>query len=254
MILVLAGTLDGRDLAALLARQGYQVLVSVVSEYGKDLALQENLPVHSCPLDRAGLIDFMQANPIKLVVDATHPYAVNISRNAIFACDLLAVPYLRYERSPLPLPCYDRLFVVPDYARAAQTAADKGNVVFLTTGSRMLATFISEPKLAQHRIVARVLPDPEVIRHCLELGLKPKDIIAMQGPFSQQLNCALFTAYQAEVVVTKESGAIGGSDTKLAAAISLNLPVVLISRPAIDYGRVVTSFQAALRYIEAVLQ
>lgn len=254
MILVLAGTLDGRNLAALLARQGYQVIVSVVSEYGKDLALQgNNLMVHTCPLDSTGFLGFIKDRAVKLVVDATHPYAINVSRNALSACDQLSIPYLRYERSPVPLPQYDRLFVVPDYVQAAQTAAERGNVVFLTTGSRMLKTFVSEPKLANHRLIARVLPDPDVIRHCLQLGLKPKEIIAMQGPFSQQLNCALFTAYHAEVVVTKESGVIGGSDTKIAAAISLNLPVVLISRPVIDYGRVVTSFQDALSYIREVL-
>ena len=77
----------------------------------------------------------------------------------------------------------------------------------------------------------RVLPSTEVMQSCLELGYSPKYIIAMQGPFTYDLNKAMYEATKAEVVVMKNSGLIGGSDTKLAAAIDCGLTVVVIDRP-----------------------
>jgi len=236
MILVLAGTLDGRQLAAELAGQGQEVLLSVVSEYGGELARDSRLTVRVGPLDLVGLVALMKQKEVKVVVDASHPYAVNASQNAMLACRDESIPYIRYERPVVPLPVYDRLYEVCDASEAATTAARLGNVVFLTTGSRSLPIFKSEPLLVNKRLIVRVLPEPAVLQECLDLGFLPRDIIAMQGPFSHELNVAMFQDFQTEVVVTKNSGQVGGSDTKISAAMALRLPLVIIGRPKMDYG------------------
>jgi precorrin-6A/cobalt-precorrin-6A reductase len=181
VILVLAGTRDGRELAAELARQGFPVTVAVVSGYGRELAADESLTVNTGALDAAGLADLITKQGVRAVIDASHPYAAGASVNAQTACAVRGVPYLRYERPTAPLPVYGKLHRAADPAAAAKLAAGLGQVIFLTTGSRSLAVFKQEPTLAGHRLIARVLPEPEVIAACRQLGFAPRDIVALQG-------------------------------------------------------------------------
>lgn len=254
MILVLAGTRDGRELAAGLARQGWPVSAAVVSEYGRKLAAGDGLTVHTGSRDTAGLVALFRAEGVRAVIDASHPYAAAVSGNAQEACAALGLPYLRYERPPAPLPAYDKLHLTADAAEAARLAAGLGKVVFLATGSRTLAVFKNEPLLAGHRLIARVLPEPEVLTVCRRLGFAPGDIVALQGPFSHQLNVALFREFAAEVVVTKNSGNIGGADSKFSAAQELELPLVVIDRPAAEYSRVAADFAAVAKFVREVMQ
>ena len=254
MILVLAGTKDGRQLAAKLAQTGYPVIVSVVSQHGHELAAQNNLTVYTNKLDAPAMVQFIQTHNIKLVIDGSHPYAVNVSQNAITACKITNIGYLRYERPALALPPYDKLYVVGSYQEAARQAADHGKVVFLTTGSRMLDVFTAEPRLKGHRLIARILPDPHVETQCVELGFGLDNIVAIQGPFSYHLNYAMFKDFNADVIVMKNSGHIGGSDTKLSAAIDLNLAVIVIDRPVISYSNVVFKYEQILEHVQEVFR
>lgn len=249
MILVLAGTQDGRELADRLAQAGYRVMASVVSDYGRELINNRQIAVHAGPLDQAQLTALVARRDIAVIVDASHPYARNVSGNAMAACAAAGIPYLRYERPATELPDYPKLHLADDYKVAAQLAASLGKIIFLTTGSRRLSLFKSAPELAGHRLIARVLPDPAVVAECISLGFKPGDIIAMQGPFSHELNVALFRKYQAEVMITKNSGNLGGSDTKLTAAIELDLPVVVIERPVLHYPAVVHTASAVMEFL-----
>lgn len=235
MIFCIAGTGDGRALALRLRRENWPLLVSVVSEYGERLVKAADLPVVQTALDQAGMEVFLQEQGVRLVVDASHPYAVNVSRNAMAACEKVKVPYVRYERPASDLPEYKNLHVAVDYEEAARLAAGLGETIFLTTGSRQLGVFRAEPLLQGKRLVARVLPEASVLEQCRNLGFLPKDIVAMQGPFSLELNQALYRAFQAEVVVLKNSGNPGGCAEKIAAAVALGLQVVLVDRPRLFY-------------------
>lgn len=231
MIWVLAGTQDGREIASILASERKEtVLVTVVSEYGKKLAELPNVKVLVGSLDGAAMRDVIKQYHITFLVDASHPYAHQVTETARQACLELSIAYVRYERPPVPLPDYDKLVVVSSVEAAAEAAAVLGKVVFLTTGSRTLAVFAQSPALKNHRLIARVLPDAAVMGECEALGFTPKDIVALQGPFSEELNGALFQEYEADVIVMKNSGVIGGSDSKLAAAMKLHLAVVVIER------------------------
>ena len=250
MIFVTAGTRDGRELAGYLLEHGYRVTASVVSRYGEQLLKRyRGIQVNDRPLDAGELKDYLEKNEAKMLVDASHPYAENASKNAMDACHALGLPYLRFERDSSPIT-YVKVFRVTNYKEAAKQAAKLGQTVFLTTGSRNLKTFKDSPYLKDCRLVARVLPTPEVISEMTEMGFSPQDIVALQGPFSQKLNEELFRHYGAEVIVTKNGGDVGGADTKFAAAEALDLPVVLIERPPISYDHVARTFDEVLAFVD----
>lgn len=250
MILVIAGTQDGRELAGFLLNKGYQVTASVISQYGRKLAEQyPGIKVNDKMLDENELRDYLLANDIKVLVDASHPYAANVSVNSMKACHLAEVPYIRYERSAIEFT-YDKVFSVYSYDDAAKKASELGNTVFLTTGSRNVKTFVKAPSLIGHRIVARILPTADVIAEVTELGLTPKDIVALQGPFTKEFNLVMFKEYGAEVIVSKNSGIVGGADTKFEAAKELGLPIVLIEKPEIAYDKKAESFAEVADFIK----
>ena len=250
MIFVLAGTQDGREIVRLLLEQGHDVAASVVSSYGGELlahACGQRCLINDKPLDEAALKDYLQEHDIRLLVDASHPYAANVSRNAIAVCQALSIPYIRYERDLSKLD-YDRITVVHSYEEAAQAAAALGKKIFLTTGSRNLDKFVHSPDLKNCELTARVLPTAEVIGLCESLGLDAGHIVALQGPFSMELNRELFRKYGAEVIITKNSGTIGGTDTKFAAAAEFNLPIVLIDRPKLNYPCITHDYAEVLAF------
>ncbi|MDA8233264.1 MAG: precorrin-6A reductase [Clostridia bacterium] len=232
MILVLGGTADSRMVVRELKKAGYPVMVSVVSHYGGALASGESPDeVLIQALDAGKLTELLRGLKIRAVVDATHPYARNISAMALRICQELGVKYLRFSRPGASLPEHPLITIATGYPEAAEAAARTGEVVFLTTGSKTLEVFTEVAGRLERKIIARVLPDPQVIEKCLKLGLQPGQIIAMQGPFSKELNKAMFQQTGARVVVTKESGHVGGVDAKVEAALELAIPVVVIARP-----------------------
>lgn len=249
MIFIAAGTQDGRELAGRLLKIGHPVIASVVSSYGEKLLKQyPGLIINDKPLDEEGLIEYLSENQVGLFVDASHPYAANVSQNAMNACRRLSIPYIRYERQGVPV-AYKKVYAVTNYEEAAKKAGELGRNVFLTTGSRNVRAFITSPDLRDHEIVVRILPTADVLKEMESLGLTPKNIIALQGPFSTELNIALYKQYRADVIVTKNSGEIGGTDTKLEAAMALGLPVVMVDRPRIEYDKVVYTFDEVLRFV-----
>jgi len=250
VILVLAGTRDGREIAAGLTEAGYAVTVSVTSEYGRELAKKSAVRVQAEALAQEELEKFIRQTGIRFIVDATHPYAVNASRNSAAAAKLTGIPCIRYERPSSDLPEYEGLTIAPDMQTAADIAVQKGTVIFLTVGSHTLPVFRAAAKGANCRLIARVLPQPEVITLCLAAGFSPADIVALQGPFSQELNMALFREYKADVMVTKNSGAVGGTDEKMAAAIAMKMKIIVVQRPALVQEQIFTSVPDLLEYVK----
>ena len=248
MIFVAAGTQDGRELAGALLSKGYPVTASVVSSYGEKLLERyPGLGINDRPLDEDALKAYIREHDVNLFVDASHPYAANVSQNAMEACHAAGIPYIRYERRSVPVD-YENVYPVETYEEAAKEAARLGKTVFLTTGSRNLKVFTSSEALKGHIVIARILPTAKVLSECEELGLTPKEIVALQGPFSEELNIALYRQYGADVVVTKNSGEIGGTDTKLTAAQKLELPVVMIDRPKLDYDVIAYTFEEVFEF------
>ena len=247
-IFLIAGTQDGRKLAEFLSLKNFNVTASVVSDYGRKLLETcAGIKINDKPLDEDELEKILREGNFKFLVDASHPYAKNISANAIAAAQAANIFYIRYERAESIFD-YDKIFPVESYEAAAVKAAELGKNIYLTTGSRSLKIFAD--RLKDCNLTVRILPTAEVLTQCETLGLSPKQIVAMQGPFSTELNVELFKHASAEVIVTKNSGQIGGADTKLEAAQILNLPVVMIERPKIFYPNLAATFEDVLTLLK----
>ena len=240
-IFFIAGTEDGRKLANFLLQDNHEITASVVSNYGKKLLEQyPKIKINDKKLNADELEKILREENFDGLIDASHPYAENISQNAIDACKNAEIFYLRYERAETEFD-YKKIFHTENYAQAAKISAQLGKNIFLTVGSRNLKIFLQCEEIKNCNVTARILPTAEVLAECEKI-LSPKNIIAIQGKFSTELNVELFKHAKAEVIVTKNSGEVGGTDTKIAAAEVLNLPVVMIDRPKISYPNVAKSF------------
>lgn len=231
MILVLGGTGDARALADELRGAGHDVLLSAASEYGARLGSEHGTSVRSGALDAAELKELIAE--ADAIVDATHPFAEVITGAAREACAQVGRPYLRIAR-----PVSDsvgsvvRAASADEAARIATTlAAASGKAILLTVGTKTLHVYVEAARVAGVRAVARVLPTEKGLRACRDAGLEPRDIIAMQGPTSCDLDTALLRHLGVDVLVTKESGDAGGLQEKLRAAEEAGATVVMVERP-----------------------
>ena len=163
-----------------------------------------------------------------MVIDATHPYAAEITENIADACAKTGTPYQRLLRKGSDI--HKDAVIVPDISAAVDFLNKTTGNILLTTGSKEVFSFSALDHFAE-RVYARILPMRSSLDICLEAGLQPSHIIAMQGPFSEDLNRSLLRSFKAEWLVTKDSGEIGGFDAKAAAAVKENVRLVVIGRP-----------------------
>lgn len=229
-ILVFAGATEGRELMERLAGfRGVEAVVSVATEYGRETlrGLPERFRVASGRLRAADMAEMAIREGARLVVDATHPYAVQASANIAEAARSASLPLLRLARAASRSGNCRRAASVRE---AAALLADAEGNVLLTTGSKELAAFAAAPGFAE-RFFVRVLPAAESIRECERLGIPGSRVIAMQGPFSRELNAALMRQFHIRVLVTKDGGAAGGFSEKIEAAEETGVEVIVIGRP-----------------------
>ncbi|MFZ5632395.1 MAG: precorrin-6A reductase [Bacillota bacterium] len=244
MILVIGGTSEGREIARELAARGALVLVSTATGYGSNLAAGDGVPVVQGRLNREELTDLLIARSVKVLVDASHPFAAEVSANATRACELTGVKYIRFARPFEEMPDSPLVETAESYRDAARRACGLGCSIFLTTGSKTARIFYDLARQAGKRVVIRIIPDPETIRNLLDMGFSPADVVAMHGPFSEEMNVAVLRHYRADVLVTKESGRAGGLGEKISAAARLGIPVIIVKRPPEPPGAVTSTAQA----------
>ena len=250
-LLVLAGTEDGRELAEALKLQGHEVLVSTLTAYGANLALEHGLQVRSGAMDAQILTNLVVGSEFVAIVDATHPYALKVKEMAKKVCEEQSIPYLRWQRSPLDLGSHSHIHWAEDIPAAALIAAGLGHRILLTTGSNALPEWVSLPSLKDKTLFVRVLPTAQVLARCESLGFKPNQIIAAQGPFSQEWDEAMFKQLRVDVVVAKESGKVGGTLEKLRACLSLDIPLVILKRPFTESQDV--SISQFIKHLEEIV-
>ncbi|WP_202081137.1 precorrin-6A reductase [Caldalkalibacillus salinus] len=250
MILCLTGTSDARALAIRMKQEGFQVLTTVVTENAA-IALQEvGLEVQIGRLTAQDMMALIRDRHIRLIVDASHPFAEEASKHARQAADECQIPYIRYERENQVFDD-ENMIRVNGYEEAAEVAAQKRGVIMLTTGSKTLHVFTERLQdLPGTRLLARMLPRKDNMEKCERLGVAQKDIIAIQGPFTKELNQALYKQYGVTLMITKESGKAGAVDEKIQSARELGITTVLIKRPDMDYGTCYSTFDEVLSHIQ----
>lgn len=227
-VVIFSGTTEGRELSAETAAMGAETVVCVATEYGK--RMQEQVPgtrTLSGRMDAGEMAKVLAG--ADLCIDATHPYARDASRNIRAAAEMANVPCHRLLRreSELPPDC-----ILVDSARDAAVflQGTKGNIL-LTTGAKELAAF---SPVERQRLYPRVLPVQESLAACEGMDIPRSNIIAMQGPFSCELNTALIQQFSIRWLVTKDGGEAGGFAEKARAARETGTRFVVIRRPKED--------------------
>jgi precorrin-6A/cobalt-precorrin-6A reductase len=250
MILCLAGTSDARALALEIKQAGYEILTTVVTENAAIEMRRQGLEVQVGRLTSEEFTNFIKQRGVTTVVDASHPFAEEASKNAMEGASRANVPYIRYERESQTFE-EDRITMVSSYEEAAALAVEKKGVIMLTTGSKTLQIFANKLLgLPDTRVIARMLPRKDNMEKCEQLQFPQKDIVAIQGPFTKDFDKALYRQYGVTLMITKESGKVGSVDEKLEAAKELEIETIIIKRPKIEYGTKFSSFSDVIMYIK----
>lgn len=242
-IVIYGGTTEGRVLSRALARMGAEVAVCVATPYGaEEQGETPGVTVLTGRRSEAEKQAILQG--AALCVDATHPYATGVTKSVQAACAAAEIPYRRLLRAESEAPGA----VTADSAAeaAAYLAGTEGNVL-LTTGAKELPAFAG---LEKSRLYPRVLPSRESLAACEAAGIPHRNIIAMQGPFSAELNAALMRQFAIRFVVTKDGGAAGGFPEKAQAARETGATLIVLRRPA-ETG---ASMEEIIRECEGLLK
>ena len=228
-ICLFAGTTEGRKLATFLSKQDISLTVFVATEYGKTLLTGvKNINVQQKRLTVDEMAAVMKEKSFDIVIDATHPYAAQVTKNIIAACEKTNTPYYRLLRNESRYT--QDVVTVSNNASAVDWLNQSTGNILLTTGSKELQSFASINDFSD-RVYARVLPTQDSIKACTDAGLKPSHIIAMQGPFSEEINIAQLHSINAKWLVTKDGGDPGGFDAKISAAEKTGANLLVIGRP-----------------------
>ena len=262
-IWIFGGTTEGRLLAEYCSREKIEAWVSVASEYGEELLQEElmesgnagnpDLNHNTClakknlktvqassvikvlrgRMDRYQMEEFIRNQGIHLVIDATHPYARLVSEEIQEACGRIGVRLERCLRAEGEQNKARDWVEVDSIQEAVSFLSSVSGVIFATTGSKELEVLCQIPDY-QKRVYARVLPTSNVLKKCEKLGITGSHLIAMQGPFSTEMNTLFLRQTKAEWLLTKDSGRAGGFQEKVEAARENGTRVVVIRRPEED--------------------
>lgn len=230
--MIFGGTTEGRKLSEEYLSQGDEVVVCVTTEHGASL-LPEETTCYSHPMEMSEMADIARKHGARELIDATHPFAVHASQNIRACAEALKIRYVRVERTSNRGSDFSSCVSWVDAAEdAAARLAGESGAVLLTTGSSTLPVYASA--IHADRLYARVLPTHGALRQCEQAGILPAHIIAMQGPFSEELNGALYDQFAIRHIVSKDSGDVGGVKKKIMPALKRNLNVILIKRSEIS--------------------
>lgn len=237
-VLLLGGTTEASQLAQSLARAG---VATVFSYAGRtDAPLAQPLPTRVGGFGGAeGLRDYLQRQTITHVIDATHPFAAQMSRHAVQACGELALPLLALERPAWQAQAGDRWQHVPDLAAAVAALPDSPARVFLAIGRQHVQPFLA---VTQHWYLLRLV-DPGFVLP------EARGTVALdRGPFTLDNDLTLMQRHRITHVVAKNAGG-QGAQAKLAAARQLGFPVILIDRPQVPPRLTVETVAQALQWL-----
>lgn len=236
--LVLGGTADASLLAAEIARAG----IDAVYSYGGRTRAPagQPLPTRIGGFGGvSGLADYIRRETITHVIDATHPFAAEMSRNAVAACAEAGTPLIALERAPWSKRPGDTWIEVADVDAAVAALPEAPTNVFLAIGRQHIAPFAAKP---QHAYTLRFVDPPEA-----PLPFAA-DVIVSRGPFTLDSELEMLRTRGIDWIVARNSGG-GGARAKIDAARRLGLPVIMISRPQLPERRRVESVDEIMQWL-----
>ncbi len=224
-VYIFGGTTEGRLLTEEHIKKGDEVTVSVATEMGAEELKGLSADIRVGRMDVAAMTAAVKG--YDLVIDATHPYATEASMNISSASATAGVLYQRIERDTafdgqMPKDC----FYAKNHFEAAEYLLHTQGNILLTTGSKNMAEYADV--LPAERLYVRVLPTHEALTICEECNIPHSHIIAMHGPFSEELNTAMIRQYDISHLVTKESGTVGGFPEKVESCIKTGTGLLVV--------------------------
>ena len=246
---VFTGTSDGNELAQYLCQSGYQVIISTATKHGAKLAQQKcpDANIWNGPPGIEARRKALRNNRAKAIIDATYPYANVISRQLIKLAKETDIPYIRFERSSGINDKSTHVFSTT--IEAASHAISVGKCIFLGIGYKDQDAIMRIPGADKVQWFSRITPEPKFIQHALNAGIPQNNICAMQGPFTKEFNLALWRDWQIDCVITKDSGAAGGFEAKQDAATEMNIPLLVIQRPKLEYPVICNNYELIKRQL-----
>ncbi len=237
-ILILGGTKDSTNIIEHI-KKNYDayVLTTTTTEYGAKLAQESGSDdTIARPLLKDEIIEIIRNKNFELLIDATHPFAEHITKTSSSIANELKMPYIRFERPTTNFENIDTSHIhyvnsFDDAGKLIKNEFDKGNVLHFAGANTMKDIVKYVPV---ERFYPRILKVESSLIKCQELGVDPTHIIPMTGAASLEENIELMEKYDASVMITKESGDIGGVVEKIQAANEKGVGVVMIQRPKID--------------------
>lgn len=227
-VLIFAGTTEGRRISEWLSESGVSHTVSVATEYG-EILLEETpyLTVRRGRMTIEEMRALIKNHEFSAVVDATHPYADVVTDNIRKSMEGMTIPYIRLRREIQEEESTGEIVYFADHVQCVKALEEVRGNILLTTGSKELSQYCRSEQLKE-RLYVRILPGMESLTLCDRNGIRGKQIIAMQGPFTEEMNEALIHQFQIACLVTKQSGNAGGYPQKIAAAAKAGIPVFVI--------------------------
>ena len=237
-IFLLGGTKDSINIIKFIKKNfDAFILTTTTTEYGAKLAKDGGSDATIArPLPKNELIDIITKESYEILIDATHPFAEHITQTSVSIAKELKIPYLRFERPITNMENIDTSHIqyVKSFVEAGELIANEfneGNVLHFA-GANTMADIVKNVSI--DRFYPRILKVEKSIEKCRELNISQDHIIPMTGAASTEENIQLIEKYDAIVMITKESGEIGGVIDKIQAANEKDIAVIMIQRPEIN--------------------
>jgi precorrin-6A/cobalt-precorrin-6A reductase len=253
MIWLIGGTSDSVSIAHLLIKHHLNFIITVTTNTAKQLyqSISSGCQIFVGKLFPSEIPHFITQHHISLIIDASHPFAINISQTVINLCQKLPLPYLRYERPNITQS------TSISYISSLDSLLQKNSPIYhktvlLTIGAKFLHIFSNYHHLST--LYARILPYPASINLAYQANFSCNRIIALRPPISPELEKALWQMWNIDIVVTKAGGKAGGEDIKQKISQELNIPLIILERPKIDYPLVIHSIEEVDTFLSRLSQ
>lgn len=232
MIWVIGGTKDSRNFLEKYVDYEKNIIVSTATEYGGKLLENLDVKISSEKMDKTAMLDFVKKNKIKKIIDTSHPYAFEVSKNAMEVAEESDIIYYRFERETVDLlpKKYSKFETMEELLKYVENL--NGNIL-VTLGSNNVPLFKNIKNLS--KIYFRILPKWDMVKRCEDNNILPKNIIAMQGPFTEAMNIAMIEQLNIKYLITKKAGDTGGEREKVFACDRTDVEIIYLEKKEIEY-------------------
>lgn len=237
-VFLLGGTKESVEIIKYL-KKNYNsfVLTTTTTTYGAKLAKKAGSDKTTAkPLLKNEIINIIKNSNFNIIIDATHPFATHITKTVIEVSKTCKIPYIRFERPTLNLNKINNSNIYPvksfeDAGKLIEKKFNQFNILHFAGANTMkhILKYVSSEKF-----YPRILKIKSSLKKCEELKINKNHIIPMKGSSTVEENIKLIEKINNGLIITKESGEIGGIDAKIKAANKKNIPIIIIERPKIE--------------------